>query len=165
MIFFFNDTATTEIYTLSLHDALPIWPNNPTTVADWKTALDATVLKQGVFTFIFHPHGWIRPEQMVEFIDYAVQKHGRKVKFLNFREAQERLDKNLLAGQPLRAANGQDNGVRLLDLNNDGFLDVVTANEHVRQTRVWNPKEKKWIMRDFPVPLVEPGQQGKRPET
>ena len=24
--FFFNDTATTEIYTLSLHDALPISP-------------------------------------------------------------------------------------------------------------------------------------------
>src|SRR5579859_8304336 len=35
-VFFFNDTATTEIYTLSLHDALPIWPgwhrrhSNPT---------------------------------------------------------------------------------------------------------------------------------------
>src|SRR3712207_8591009 len=26
--FFFNDTATTEIYTLSLHDALPILPKN-----------------------------------------------------------------------------------------------------------------------------------------
>src|SRR5436189_6390264 len=26
-LFFFNDTATTEIYTLSLHDALPISPN------------------------------------------------------------------------------------------------------------------------------------------
>src|SRR3712207_8426428 len=26
--FFFNDTATTEIYTLSLHDALPISLNN-----------------------------------------------------------------------------------------------------------------------------------------
>src|SRR3712207_9372711 len=25
-LFFFNDTATTEIYTLSLHDALPIFP-------------------------------------------------------------------------------------------------------------------------------------------
>ena len=25
VLFFFNDTATTEIYTLSLHDALPIW--------------------------------------------------------------------------------------------------------------------------------------------
>src|SRR2546426_186069 len=28
-IFFFNDTATTEIYTLSLHDALPISPRRP----------------------------------------------------------------------------------------------------------------------------------------
>src|SRR3712207_8508946 len=26
IFFFFNDTATTEIYTLSLHDALPIFP-------------------------------------------------------------------------------------------------------------------------------------------
>src|SRR5436305_15339093 len=25
IFFFFNDTATTDIYTLSLHDALPIW--------------------------------------------------------------------------------------------------------------------------------------------
>src|SRR6266567_3446166 len=29
--FFFNDTATTEIYTLSLHDALPISGWHPTT--------------------------------------------------------------------------------------------------------------------------------------
>ena len=28
-IFFFNDTATTEIYTLSLHDALPIFEKVP----------------------------------------------------------------------------------------------------------------------------------------
>src|SRR2546430_13135224 len=28
--FFFNDTATTEIYTLSLHDALPIFPGSAT---------------------------------------------------------------------------------------------------------------------------------------
>src|SRR5258708_3349417 len=28
LFFFFNDTATTEIYTLSLHDALPIWFNS-----------------------------------------------------------------------------------------------------------------------------------------
>src|SRR5256885_10485306 len=30
--FFFNDTATTEIYTLSLHDALPIWRPTMATV-------------------------------------------------------------------------------------------------------------------------------------
>src|SRR5258706_14935765 len=29
IFFFFNDTATTEIYTLSLHDALPIWTKMP----------------------------------------------------------------------------------------------------------------------------------------
>src|SRR3712207_7470181 len=28
-VFFFNDTATTEIYTLSLHDALPICRSEP----------------------------------------------------------------------------------------------------------------------------------------
>src|SRR5258707_13828577 len=30
LFFFFNDTATTEIYTLSLHDALPISSRRPT---------------------------------------------------------------------------------------------------------------------------------------
>src|SRR3712207_8349553 len=30
MFFFFNDTATTEIYTLSLHDALPILARDET---------------------------------------------------------------------------------------------------------------------------------------
>src|SRR2546426_8744237 len=29
LFFFFNDTATTEIYTLSLHDALPIYQSAP----------------------------------------------------------------------------------------------------------------------------------------
>src|SRR5256885_6967227 len=32
--FFFNDTATTEIYTLSLHDALPISPTKLVTLGD-----------------------------------------------------------------------------------------------------------------------------------
>src|SRR2546430_16271702 len=40
VFFFFNDTATTEIYTLSLHDALPIWSSSP-----WRSAKrDATPL-------------------------------------------------------------------------------------------------------------------------
>src|SRR5256885_14601766 len=32
--FFFNDTATTEIYTLSLHDALPIYETESTQQGD-----------------------------------------------------------------------------------------------------------------------------------
>src|SRR5256886_10992060 len=34
IFFFFNDTATTEIYTLSLHDALPICPDRPAQQVD-----------------------------------------------------------------------------------------------------------------------------------
>src|SRR2546430_14879086 len=38
-LFFFNDTATTEIYTLSLHDALPIyqwdWADRPEWALPW----------------------------------------------------------------------------------------------------------------------------------
>src|SRR5215475_14863048 len=33
LFFFFNDTATTEIYTLSLHDALPIYVRRP----EWRS--------------------------------------------------------------------------------------------------------------------------------
>src|SRR5215471_20244661 len=43
LFFFFNDTATTEIYTLSLHDALPILPPPPPTSASttcWPTDPD-----------------------------------------------------------------------------------------------------------------------------
>src|ERR1022692_5349388 len=36
--FFFNDTATTEIYTLSLHDALPIWFRGRDRTAPHRTA-------------------------------------------------------------------------------------------------------------------------------
>src|SRR5437762_10973552 len=39
--FFLNDTATTEIYTLSLHDALPIWLGK-VTVADVLAAQPVT---------------------------------------------------------------------------------------------------------------------------
>src|SRR5260221_4611634 len=40
--FFFNDTATTEIYTLSLHDALPI---SVFTVVDLSDQSDVSVVK------------------------------------------------------------------------------------------------------------------------
>src|SRR5256885_13621846 len=37
LFFFFNDTATTEIYTLSLHDALPICPPSELLITDRRT--------------------------------------------------------------------------------------------------------------------------------
>ena len=41
-VFFFNDTATTEIYTLFLHDALPISHTSPAHAGDG--AEDVTVM-------------------------------------------------------------------------------------------------------------------------
>src|SRR5256885_12428434 len=42
MFFFFNDTATTEIYTLSLHDALPISSRRqqPSGTVPWRPTLN-----------------------------------------------------------------------------------------------------------------------------
>lgn len=100
--------------------------NNPKTVADWKAALDITVKKQGVFCLVFHPHGWIKAEQIVELIDHALKTHGKKVKFLNFREAQKRLDEQLAGFGFGRIRNqGGFTGTKLLDVNSDGFPDVV----------------------------------------
>ncbi len=123
---------------------------HPRLLEDWKTALDLVALKQGTFNYIFHPAAWSSPTQHVAFIDYAVERYGPKVKFLNYRETHERLTQHLLGGQPLRAADGSDNGVRLLDLNHDGYLDVVIGNAAVRQTRVWQPAAKRWQASAFP---------------
>src|SRR5262249_60811502 len=41
--FFFNDTATTEIYTLSLHDALPISPASSAPVLQTPKATSSTL--------------------------------------------------------------------------------------------------------------------------
>jgi peptidoglycan/xylan/chitin deacetylase (PgdA/CDA1 family) len=118
-------------------------PNNPRTVEDWKAALDCTVIKKGVFTMVFHPHGWIKSDQIVELIDHAVSKHGKKVMFLTFREAQERLDRILLSGSPLRHPNtGGDNGVRLIDLDHRGKMGVLIGNEAHHQGWRWlGPKD------------------------
>ncbi len=127
-------------------------PKNPVTLRDWQAALDATVIKKGTFNLVFHPYDWIGNDQVVALIDYAQQKYGKRVKFLTFREALERLIKNLLAGQPLRAPKtGADNGVRLLDVNGDGFIDVVAGGK----TRLWDPKRGQWSETDFPCPIAD----------
>ena len=76
--------------------------NNPVTVDDWKAAIDLTVAKRGCFSLVFHPHGWIKPEQVVELIDHAVNTHGTKVKFLNFKETADRLNRTYCGGRTLR---------------------------------------------------------------
>ncbi len=129
--------------------------NHEDTVRDWKRALDLTVLKQGVFNLVFHPHGWIRSDQVIELIEYAETRYGDRVKFLNFEECLTRLNENLLQGQGIRDEAGEDNGVRLLDLNQDGYLDVVIANRQLRVARTWSPDKSEWTDVSFPIELIE----------
>src|SRR2546422_7769565 len=72
MFFFFNDTATTEIYTLSLHDALPIYQDHNfgmhalaillliTSVSTAQPTTTALILRDGTR---FEVDGPIREEQ------------------------------------------------------------------------------------------------------
>src|SRR3712207_8827362 len=56
-VFFFNDTATTEIYTLSLHDALPIYDlvwsdGTPMTSADYKWTFDQAIKPENKYPYV-----------------------------------------------------------------------------------------------------------------
>ena len=90
LFFFFNDTATTEIYTLSLHDALPIYssvlesfPENITKYLPIDKSIDLATqinelasINDGQFNVLFEDH--CRSEehtselQSHSFISYAV---------------------------------------------------------------------------------------------
>src|SRR3712207_7855175 len=58
MCFFFNDTATTEIYTLSLHDALPIYNGLPSLINSGSLTINgngATIKRNSTDQFrLFH---------------------------------------------------------------------------------------------------------------
>ncbi len=134
-------------------------PNNPKTVEDLKANLDCTVIKQGVFTLVFHPHGWIKAEQIVELIDHAEKKHGKKVKFMTFRDALERINKSLFRDAALRNAKGDWEGFQLFDveqkrkddqskIETDGYLDILhfaPLRERTRGDRHWEASLRRWI--------------------
>jgi putative membrane-bound dehydrogenase-like protein len=156
---------------------------SPKTLDDMKAALDCVVTKQGVFNLVFHPHGWIKADQVVELIDYAVRVYGTKIKFLNFREANERLNKNpqlavafapprparpageLPPGARLTDDQGRDAGLRFVDIDEDGNLDVVWSNDQDygiylfdRAARAWTRKVMAgWALSAESLPKIVRG--------
>ena len=128
---------------------------SPVTVADYKAAVDATVAKRGAVSLCFHAGGWLRNEQMADIVDHSDRTHGKKVKFLNMRDMHDLMEKHLLAGNPLRNAKGDDNGVRIFDVNADGYMDVVIGNEKAKLTRIWDPSAEAWKEVSFPVGVTQ----------
>jgi putative membrane-bound dehydrogenase-like protein len=165
-------------------------PANPKTLEDMKAALDCVVLKQGVFDLVFHPYGWIKSDQVAELVDYADKTYGKKIKFLTFREALERLNKNYLKGHPLREVDGKadprhmvrhdpapdvnlppgarvfdekgrDAGLRLVDLDEDGFADVVFSNDQGYGVYLFDPAKKAWTRKVMAGKAGAPGALSK----
>ena len=69
LVFFFNDTATTEIYTLSLHDALPIYGRrqlHQAVIEEGHTGLDG----------VGHAHAVLGPENAGEHVVVIVEQHA-----------------------------------------------------------------------------------------
>ena len=161
-------------------------PGNPRTLEDLKAALDCVVLKQGVFDLVFHPYGWIKNQQVADLVDYADRTYGRKVKFLTFKEALDRLNTNLLKGKPLRKADGttdqppagitdlnpslpfspntrllyargRDAGIRFLDLDEDGQDDLVFSNDEEYGIYLFDPATKGFTRKVMAGKAGEPG--------
>lgn len=135
--------------------------NNPVTVEDWKAAIDLTVHKQGCFSLVFHPHGWIKPEQVVEMIDHAVAKHGKKVKFLSFREVAERLNTSMSNGIPNRVPQAAQRTISAGDVPQFVDLPSDVANWVQGNIRLFHVINSKGETRDANnVDLTLPGDPG-----
>src|SRR5436309_15810695 len=80
LFFFFNDTATTEIYTLSLHDALPIWPG-------------IEVLRRQVRVLVVEPHATVQREPFHCPLVLRVEAHQRSHRFV--KQQRVRVDRDL----------------------------------------------------------------------
>src|SRR3989441_577120 len=81
--FFFNDTATTEIYTLSLHDALPIWfagANEPEKVN--RTVYQAFLASLALWGLLLAPLGWVLTPSPLGVVNAAPAVRAEALPFL-----------------------------------------------------------------------------------
>src|SRR3712207_9159282 len=91
--FFFNDTATTEIYTLSLHDALPI---SGTT----RDAIDLPIEVDGRRLIIVDTAGMRRQSKVTESVEYYTALRSQR--------AAERADVALVVCDAADGVTAQD---------------------------------------------------------
>src|SRR3712207_7565983 len=83
--FFFNDTATTEIYTLSLHDALPILPLFTSAAAVFTVDVVFAVPPlnmENVTTFIF----WFGPALQKLIMEFSIDRSEEHTSELQSRQ-------------------------------------------------------------------------------
>src|SRR6202165_6281409 len=77
VFFFFNDTATTEIYTLSLHDALPISCKKapPSAAAKWNRKPSGAATKDRKSTRLNSSH------PTISYAVFCLKKKNKNIKY------------------------------------------------------------------------------------
>src|SRR3989441_10534748 len=116
-LFFFNDTATTEIYTLSLHDALPIFLEPPDL---WDRELEPR--------FRDRPMGIRRDAEGLEYLEIA----GRPSKMVRRNLPQGLGAMDLIGGIPAPPGRGRT-GLGYLDKAGLGGGDATERLERLRR--------------------------------
>src|SRR2546430_16810562 len=75
LFFFFNDTATTEIYTLSLHDALPIFGTGMEHVVARDSGAVVVAKRPGVAEYVSADRVVVRAESRSKKTDPRSEEH------------------------------------------------------------------------------------------
>ena len=69
----------------------------------------------------------------------------------------EQWNRGELGHQAIRARSGAVGPMRIVDVNGDGYLDLVVAAEPSPGTLVWSPLERSWQRVPFPLSLRASG--------
>src|SRR3712207_1511757 len=131
-VFFFNDTATTEIYTLSLHDALPIFDERGIELTDdcGRNVEDSTYVNGDLAT--------TTTDALQLFLNeagrYPLLTAEQEVELAKRIERGDKEAKDLMINSNLRlvvsiAKKYQGHGLSLLDLIQEGIIGLIRAVE------------------------------------
>src|SRR5216684_7793949 len=93
LFFFFNDTATTEIYTLSLHDALPI-SRRPPFSGVWYRAECSRPCGDRKSTRLNSSHGYI------SYAVFCLKKKNKNQQSSNYKKKKIQVDNQNIRTQP-----------------------------------------------------------------
>lgn len=111
-------------------------------VPEWCASLDSIVRARGTMVLLLHPNGWVSPDSVVEFIQYAAKTYGTRLKFLSIADANKRIQQNVLQGERL-------SNIKLVDINADGFLDLRLSKPGSRpRDIVWDDRVGRWRARN-----------------